>query len=686
LSASKRTTALIVALCGVVAAWSVAQFSRENFNATALLTAAVCFYILGGRFYSGFLANRVYRLNDSNTTPAHRLRDDRDYMPYRRWTLFGMHFAWIAGPGPLIGPTLAAQFGFLPGFVWIVLGAVLMGCVQDMTILVFSTRRDGMSLARMIKSEVSPAAGLTASVAVLVILEILLGVLALVVVNALKGSAWSTFTIFMSIPIAFFVGWYMTKFRPGHEGQATGIGVALLILFTAAGHWIPEIPFLNALFQRTDVELSLCIIVYGFMAAALPAWLLLAPRDNISTYLKIGTVALLAVGILLARPAVQMPAVNSFRDGIGPVVSGGLFPFCFIIIACGAISGFHSLISSGTTPRFVDKETDIRPVAYGAMLTESFVGVMALIAAVTMSPGIYLAMNHPALPNAPRTGRPTVAYEQKITGEISTRYGSTFAVTPQQMRQLADSVHEDSLYHRTGGGPSLAVGMANIFSGVLGGSLLAFWYHFALMFEAVFVLTVLDSGTRVIRFVIQEMLGDAGRLRGSPRAVKSAPVWTTSALAVLGWGAILIWGVLDAEGGTRALFKMFGIANQLLAVIALSLATVILLKHHRRYVWVTGGPLAVLGTITLTASWQTVFSAHPRVGALAGVADAAKRAAAGTLPSAKAAVAATNGWLTAGLTLMLMVLTVAVLLLSAKEAAGLLRSPRTDPNPVESIQ
>lgn len=686
MSASKRTTALIVALCGVVAAWSVAQFSRENFNATALLTAAVCFYILGGRFYSGFLANRVYRLNDSNTTPAHRLRDDRDYMPYRRWTLFGMHFAWIAGPGPLIGPTLAAQFGFLPGFVWIVLGAVLMGCVQDMTILVFSTRRDGMSLARMIKSEVSPAAGLTASVAVLVILEILLGVLALVVVNALKGSAWSTFTIFMSIPIAFFVGWYMTKFRPGHEGQATGIGVALLILFTAAGHWIPEIPFLNALFQRTDVELSLCIIVYGFMAAALPAWLLLAPRDNISTYLKIGTVALLAVGILLARPAVQMPAVNSFRDGIGPVVSGGLFPFCFIIIACGAISGFHSLISSGTTPRFVDKETDIRPVAYGAMLTESFVGVMALIAAVTMSPGIYLAMNHPALPNAPRTGRPTVAYEQKITGEISTRYGSTFAVTPQQMRQLADSVHEDSLYHRTGGGPSLAVGMANIFSGVLGGSLLAFWYHFALMFEAVFVLTVLDSGTRVIRFVIQEMLGDAGRLRGSPRAVKSAPVWTTSALAVLGWGAILIWGVLDAEGGTRALFKMFGIANQLLAVIALSLATVILLKHHRRYVWVTGGPLAVLGTITLTASWQTVFSAHPRVGALAGVADAAKRAAAGTLPSAKAAVAATNGWLTAGLTLMLMVLTVAVLLLSAKEAAGLLRSPRTDPNPVESIQ
>lgn len=685
--AGRQATVLSIVVVGVLLAWAVSRFFQEQFNAVSMLVAAFCCYYIGAKFYSGFIANRVVKLDDANVTPAHRLQDNRDFMPFRRWTLFGMHFAWIAGPGPLLGPTLAAQFGYLPGFLWIVLGAVLMGCVQDMTILVFSTRRDGMSLARMIKTEVSPAAGFFASLAVLFILEILLGVLALFVVQALKGSPWGTFTIFSSIPIAFFVGWWMTKHRPGHEGQATAIGVCLLIGATALGHWVPQIPVLNAIFTRTDKELAVAIVCYGFMAAALPAWLLLAPRDNISTYLKIGTVFLLAIGILFAAPIVQMPAVTKFVDGTGPVVAGGLFPFCFIIIACGAISGFHSLVSSGTTPRFVDEESDIRTVGYGAMLTESFVGVMALIAAVTLAPGIYLAMNHPPMPGAPKTGAPSAAYAAQITQKVNS-YDPIFRVTPQQMDALAAQVQEKSLYNRTGGGPSLAVGMAHIFSRSLGGSLVAFWYHFAIMFEAVFILTVLDSGTRVIRFVINEMLHDAAVIGGHrdgqhPRF----PVWLTSLLAVAGWGAILSWGIIDAQGGTRALIKMFGTANQLLAVIALTLATIIMLKRHRKYVWVTALPMVVVGTITLYATYLTIFDG--KIGTLSAVAKAKAdlnlaNSAVGSVGAAaekaKAAVAAAttslnNSWITTALTGLLLVSVVIVLLISAKEAVRLLRTP-----------
>lgn len=682
----KHATALGVAIAGTAIAWSVSQFTRERFGAVSLLIAAVSFYYLGARFYSAFIADRVLRLDDANVTPAHRLRDDRDFMPFRRWTLFGMHFAWIAGPGPLIGPTLAAQFGFLPGFLWIVLGAVLMGCVQDMVILVFSTRRDGMSLARMIKAEISPFSGFVASFAVLFILEILLGVLALVVVRAIANDAWATFTIFSSIPIAFFVGTYMTRIRPGHEGQATAIGVALLILFTGVGYFAAQEGALNTLFKQPEPVLAYAIVVYGFMAAALPAWLLLAPRDNISTYLKIGVVFLLAVGILFARPLVHMPAVVHYASGFGPVVNGALFPFCFIIIACGAISGFHSLISSGTTPRFVDRETDIRTVGYGAMLTESFVGVMALIAAVTLTPGIYMAINHPALPGAPAVGKPTPAYVQKITSEINTKYGATFHVEPEEMRQLAEGVNVDSLYNRAGGAPSLAVGMAHIFSRALGGGLLPFWYHFALMFEAVFILTVLDSGTRVIRFVIQEMLQDLACMRAPKEQApahdhRHVPVWLTSALAVLGWGFILRWGIVDREGGTQALFKMFGIANQLLAVIALTLATVVMLRRHRRYAWVTGIPLLVLGTITLTASALSIFADHPAVGSLARARDLAEKAQAGLLPAAKAAIGIQNAWLTAILTGLLLAFVVTILIAAAWESAALLRKPAAAPEP-----
>ena len=665
----KRQAGLIsVAVAGALIAWAVSQFTQERFNAVALLVAAVSFYYLGARFYSGFIANRVLQLDDQRLTPAHRLRDDRDYMPFRRWTLFGMHFAWIAGPGPLIGPTLAAQFGYLPGFLWIVLGSVFIGCVQDMTILVFSTRRDGMSLARMIKSEVNPIAGFIASLAVLFILEILLGVLALFVVNALKSSPWGTFTIASSIPIAVFVGFYMTRIRPGHEGQATAIGVALLIAATAAGAYVAKNPFLAGIFTLNDKQLAVAIVIYGIMAAALPAWMLLAPRDNISTYLKIGTVALLALGILFAQPLVHMPAVTQFVDGSGPVFGGSVFPFCFIIIACGAISGFHSLISSGTTPRFVDRESDMRVVGYGAMLTESFVGVMALVAAVTMLPGVYLAMNMPAKP-----GTTPVQITQKVSS-----FGPAFTITPEKMDELAAEVHETTLYSRAGGAPSLAIGMAQVFTGatrMLPGSmesgLFAFWYHFAIMFEAVFILTVLDSGTRVIRFVIQELLHDLALIRPKRNATGpeghshpvAIPVWLTSGLAVLGWGLILSWGIFDAEGGTKALIKMFGTANQLLAVMALSLATVIMLRRHRRFAWVTGIPTVAAASITITAAVQTIFSPDPRVGAIAAARSAATP------------IAVQNAWLTAGITGLLLLFVLSVLAIAVWEMTVLVRQP-----------
>jgi carbon starvation protein len=655
----KRGALASLAVAGVLIAWAFAQFTREKFDALALLVAAFSFYYLGARFYSAYV-ERVLGLDDAKRTPAHRLRDDRDYMPFRRWTLFGMHFAWIAGPGPLIGPTLAAQFGFLPGFLWIVLGAVLMGAVQDMVILAFSTRRDGMTLARMIKAEVGPFAGLLASLAVLFILEILLGVLALFVVNALKGSPWGTFTIAASIPIAFLAGLYMTRLRPGHEGEATALGVALLVAATAAGHWVAESASLSAIFTRSDSELAVAIVVYGFFAAALPAWMLLAPRDNISTYLKVGTVVLLAIGILFARPSVQMPAITRFVDGSGPIFGGGLFPFCFIIIACGAISGFHSLISSGTTPRFLDKESDIRVVAYGGMLTESFVGVMALIAAVTLAPGVYLAMNIPAPAGANRDGTLPVAIAQQLTERVS-GYGAAFTISPAEMDELATRVQEKSLYNRAGGGPSLAVGMAHIFAKLLRGGWLAFWYHFAIMFEAVFILTVLDSGTRVIRFVVQEMVGDLASL-GRRRAAH-APVWITSALAVAGWGLILSWGIVDREGGTRALIRMFGTANQLLAVIALALATIVMLKRHRAHAWITGLPALAVAVTTLSGGFLAIFAADPRVGALAAARVAATRAA------------TQNAWLTIALTGTLLGFVISVLLVSVRKGVALLRAP-----------
>jgi carbon starvation protein len=449
--------------------------------------------------------------------------------------------------------------------------------------------------------------------------------------------------------------------------------VLLLLGATAAGHFVAANPASRALFTLTDAQLALGIVIYGFLAAALPAWMLLAPRDNLSTYLKVGTVALLAVGLLWARPEIRMPAVTRFVDGSGPVFGGGVFPFCFIVIACGAISGFHSLISSGTTPRFLDKESDARVVGYGTMLVESFVGIMALSAAVTLAPGVYLAMNIPAPPGANRDGTLPPEVARGFTERVS-RSGPEFQVDDGAMRALADRVEERSLYNRAGGGPSLAVGMAEIFSGTLGGSLAAFWYHFAIMFEAVFILTVLDSGTRVIRFVVHELIEDARALRPGLSG-REVPVWLTSLLSVLGWGLILSWGILDREGGTKALIRMFGTSNQLLAAIALALATVVMIKRHRRYVLVVAVPMVVVSTITLTAAYQAIFSTDPRVGALASARDALARAAAGSLPAAAAATASRNALLTAGLTGLLGILVLVVLGICLQRALAIARSP-----------
>jgi carbon starvation protein len=661
----RRDLSFIPAL--LVVGLSAVFLASGHPNVVALLAFACAVYFLGGRFYSRLLAERALVLDDSCPTPAHRLRDGRDFIPFRKWILFGMHFAWIAGPGPLIGPTLAAQFGFLPAALWLVFGAVLFGGVQDFVILVFSTRRDGMSLARMIQREVGPWAGIVACVAILVILEILLGVLGLFVVNALKGSPWGTFTIVASIPIAFLTGLFMTKLRPGSEVVATFWGVVLLLGATALGHFVAVSPTWGPLFTFTDRQLAVGIVIYGFLAAALPAWMLLAPRDNLSTYLKVGTVALLALGLVWARPEIKMPPLSRFVDGSGPVFGGGVFPFCFIVIACGAISGFHSLIASGTTPRFLDRETDARVIGYGTMLVESFVGVMALSAAVTLSPGVYLAMNIPAPPGANRDGTLPPAVARAFTERVSTA-GPEFQVSDEAMGALAERVEERSLYNRAGGGPSLAVGMAEIFSRTLGGRLAAFWYHFAIMFEAVFILTVLDSGTRVIRFVVHELLQDLGV---APRS-GGGPVWPASLVAVVGWGLILSWGVLDREGGTKALIRMFGTANQLLAAIALCLATLVMLKRNRRYVLVVALPMAVVSTITLTAAYQAIFSSDPRVGALSGARDALARVAAGTLSAAAGSAATHNAWLTASLTGILGILVVVVLGMCLVSAWGIL--------------
>ncbi|MBL1102388.1 carbon starvation CstA family protein [Streptomyces coffeae] len=614
-----------IALLGAVAWGMVALARGEEISAVWLVAAALGSYAIAYRFYSRFIARRVLKLDDSRATPAERLEDGVDFQPTDRRVLLGHHFAAIAGAGPLVGPVLAAQMGYLPGTIWIVVGVIFAGAVQDMVVLFLSMRRDGKSLGQMAREEIGKVGGAAALIAVFVIMIILLGVLALVVVNALAHSPWGTFSVAMTIPVALFMGFYLQYLRPGRITETSLIGVALLLLAIVGGGWIENSSLADA-FTWSPTTLVFCLAGYGFVASVLPVWMLLAPRDYLSTFMKIGTIALLAVGVLVAAPTLQADAVSDFAaSGTGPVFAGSLFPFLFITIACGALSGFHSLVASGTTPKLIQKESQVRMIGYGAMLMESFVAVMALIAAAVLDPGLYYAMNAPA----GMLGTTAESASQAVAG-------LGFSITPDQLAAAAKAVEEQTLIARSGGAPTLAVGMSEIFSGVFGGAAMkAFWYHFAIMFEALFILTTVDAGTRVGRFMLQDMLGNVwkpiGRVNWKPG------IWITSALVVTAWGYFLYTGATDPLGGINQLFPLFGIANQLLAVVALTVCTTVLVKSGRlRWAWVTAVPLAWVVAVTFTAGWQKIFSDDPRVGFFAQRQKYADSIDAGTvLPPAK---------------------------------------------------
>src|SRR6476661_2172367 len=660
----KVRTVLIWSLVAAAGAASFAwlALSRgEPVNAAWLLVAAVCTYAVSYRFYSRFIASRIFALDPARPTPATRLNNGRDFTPTNRWVVFGHHFAAIAGPGPLVGPTLAAQFGFLPGALWIIVGVALGGAVQDFVILAASVRRDGKSVGRMAREEIGPVAGVTALLAVLGIMIVLISVVAVVIENKLRSSPWGTVTIALTIPIALLMGVYMRWLRPGRVLEASAIGIVLLVGALYAGRWVAQAPAIAPMFTLSGTTLALLVMAYGFAASVLPVWLLLAPRDYLSAFVKIGVVLALALGILFALPPLQMPALTRFTDGTGPVFAGKVFPFAFITIACGAISGFHSLVASGTTPKLLERETDARLVGYGGMLMESFVAVMALIAACVLTPGVYFAINAPAA---------AIGTTAESAARAVASWG--FTVTPETLTALAAQVGESSLLSRVGGAPSLAVGMAHIFSSALGGGAgMALWYHFAIMFEALFILTTLDAGTRVGRFVLQ----DLGRHLWEPfgRVSWYPAVVTSSALFVAMWGYFLYQGVLDPLGGINSLWPLFGISNQLLAAVALCVGTTVIIKMGKaRYAWVTILPLAWLVLVTMTAGIEKIFSADPKLGFLSHAGVVSAQIASGVLPAAVQTIGdarrlIVNDYIDAGVAAFFLVSVVVILIASAYE-------------------
>jgi carbon starvation protein len=623
----KSTIWILIAIIGASAVGSIALNRGENINALWFIAAAICVYSLAYRFYATWIATSVLILDDTRATPAERFDNGRDFTPTHKWIVFGHHFAAIAGPGPLVGPTLAAQFGYLPGTLWILFGAVLGGCVQDMVTLFLSTRRNAKSLGQMAREELGALGGTAALIGTFSIMIILIAVLGLVVVNAMKHSPWATFTVSSTIPVAMLVGIYMRYIRPGQVLEASAIGVILLLVSVGGGRFIDEHETLRLLFDHEGLTLAWWIMAYGFAAAVLPVWLLLAPRDYLSTYMKLGTITLLAVAIIMLQPHIKMPAITPFTDGSGPIFGGKLFPFVFITIACGAISGFHALISSGTTPKLLSNERDIQIIGYGCMLLESFVAIMAMIAATVLDPGVFFAINS----SAGVVGAEAVDAVAKISS-----WG--YPVTVEQMQHLAHEMGEATLFARTGGAPSLAVGMASIFGSAFGENLLALWYHFAIMFEAIFILTTLDAGTRVGRFMLQDILGNFWPKMGETSWTPS--VVLTSGLVVSGWGYFLYIGVIDPNGGVNILWPLFGIANQMLAAIALCVATGILIKSGKlKFAWVTGLPLAWLVIITTTAAWEKITSSDIRIGFFSAANDLTEKIASGILPPAKASIA-----------------------------------------------
>ncbi|HMI58730.1 MAG TPA: carbon starvation CstA family protein [Gemmatimonadaceae bacterium] len=652
---------IAVSLLGAAALARLALSRGESISAGWLLAAALCCYAVGYRFYGRLIATKIFVVDDRRATPAVRMEDGRDYLPTNRWVVFGHHFAAIAGPGPLVGPTLAAQFGFLPGAIWIIVGVVLGGAVQDFVILLASVRRNGRSLGAMARDEIGSVAGTTALVAILGIMVVLIAVLALVVVNALAASPWGVVTIALTIPIALLMGVMLRWVRPGRVLEVSAIGLVLLVGSLYAGRWVAANPEMAARFTLSRQTLAIWIMVYGFAASVLPVWLLLAPRDYLSAFVKIGVVLALAIGIIVVLPPLQMPALTRFAHGGGPIFAGTIFPFAFITIACGAISGFHALIASGTTPKLLARESDALLVGYGGMLMESFVAIMALIAACLLTPGVYFAINASSAALGPSVESASHAIAQ---------WG--FTVTPQEMRDLASRVGEISLLSRTGGAPSLAVGMAHLFSNVLGGSgAMALWYHFAIMFEALFILTTIDAGTRVGRFMLQ----DLGGLAWSPLGkISSYPATVMSSAVFVGmWGYFLYQGVNDPLGGINSLWPLFGISNQLLAAVALCVGTTVIIKMGRaRYAWVTVMPLTWLAIVTLTAGYQKIWSSDPALGFLAHARLLLDAANGGALPPGVTSVAAAarmalNDRLDAGVASFFIACVIVVLVASMRE-------------------